>query len=469
MGSYVIGAKSLAVAKQYTQALSRAARQGFSSGVVPQERRSLTYASGSGKAVVTDSEYQGMFKLSVVEKQEENATNYYLNVAWPSSFYSDTPAGLLWTILGTTRIYWTEDIKMDSDADVYIDPFAYQLKVVKEGDLTISSWILVGHYSNETHKVTQILEVSGTAAVYDGYYGQFAIHATEDKVEIVSTDWDYKTDVYCGQAQINNITYSVEKYTSALPSETTYYYIRHTFSKSIGGEEEDTSLSDDEKLTLRTQISTTNSQITEHSKNISLYDSDLRSLEEERDAESSSIGSIHTKYDNYIYSAERSRDAEVKQVNDQIANLDSSDEHYAENLDKLNSQIVQIEKDYASQIELYETNREDEIKAVKEELNSLASQISSVSKNIKDEYNLLTSATKSNSTANLRLYGVIPSSSKCEIVELTSPVVASQTDQYLYIYIGSITINENKVVITQVYQGGNISAYRLAYDCSAGF
>lgn len=459
MGSYVIGAKSLAVAKQYTQALNRAARQGFSSGVVPQERRSLTYASGSGKAVVTDSEYQGMFKLSVVEKQEENATNYYLNVAWPSSSYSDTPAGLL----DRTRIYWTEDIKMDSDADVYIDPFAYQLKVVKEGDLTISSWILVGHYSNETHKVTQILEVSGTTAVYDGYSGQFAIHATEDKVEIVETDSADNT--HCGQAQVNNLTYYVKKYASALPNETTYYYIRHTFSESTDGEEEDASLSDDEKLTLRTQISTTNSQISEYSKTISLYNSNLRSLEEDRDLESSSIGSIYTKYDNYIYSAERSRDAEVKQVNDQIANLDSSDEHYAENLDKLNSQIVQIEKDYASQIELYETNREDEIKAVKEELNSLASQISSVSKNIKDEYNLLTSATNSNSTANLRLYGVIPSSAKCEIVELTSPVVASQTDQYLYIYIGSITINENKVVITQVYQGGNISAYRLGTNC----
>lgn len=462
MGSYVIGAKSLAVAKQYTQALSRAARQGFSSGVVPQERRSLTYASGSGKAVVTDSEYQGMFKLSVVEKQEENATNYYLNVAWPGSYYSDTPAGLL----GTTRIYWTEDIKMDSDADVYIDPFAYQLKVVREGDLTISSWILVGHYSNETHKVTQILEVSGTTAVYDGYSGQFAIHATEDRVEIVSEDHqDSAIDPYCGQAQINNITYSVEKYTSALPSETTYYYIRHTFSKSIGGEEEDTSLSDDEKLTLRTQISTTNSQISEYSKNISLYTSNLRSLEKEQYFESSSIGSIYIKYDNYINSAERSRDAEVKQVNDRIANLDSSDEHYAENLDKLNSQIVQIEKDYASQIELHETNRENEIKAVKEKLSSLGSQISSVSKNIKDEYNLLTSATNSNTAANLRLYGAIPNSAKCEIVELTSPVVASQTDQYLYIFIGAVRIEPNKVSINQVYRGGGISAYRLGSNC----
>lgn len=455
MGSYVIGAKSLAVAKQYTQALSRAARQGFSSGVVPQERRSLTYASGSGKAVVTDSEYQGMFKLSVVEKQEENATNYYLNVAWPESNYTDkTVVG----VIDHNIVRWYDDELVVSDADVYLDPYSLKIYIVQEGDYFVSQWILLGNYSSQNHAVTQIVKTETGGLSYSGYTGQFRIKVTDSVVNISG-----------GIVSVNNVGYDVPAYETSLPtSQSIRYYIRHTVSNTATSGDEDPDLSDSEKETLRTQIAEYDTQIESYTQTINTYNDKLNELLDDRDSFYVDLNMERASYEDIMASLAHNRDLKIASADLKINALSKDDPQYVEKMLEYEKEKTDAEEYYLHYAEVNKNNLEEAESTLYSKIESINPEINSQRNLITNTQTLKEKVINNKNKACLQLYGIIPSESKCEIVELTDAPSSTQTDQYLYILLGMVSFpssEPNKISVSQVYVGGVLNYYRLGTGC----
>lgn len=472
MCAVAIGAKSTAVAKQYVQALNKVVREGYSTGVVPQERRSLVYASGGRSDVVQDTSYTGMFGLSVVMEEEtdesgENATvDYYLDVTWKDSNYTDnTIVGQVHTSSGYTDVHWLGKKKVEEDTTIYIDPFSGELKLVKNGERIFSQWVLVGNYSSRTNAVTQVLQTYSPVE-YTGYSGQFTIEATENGVFIVSGIKKVPTATgQAGIAFVNNVSYSVPAYSGGLPSgNITYYYIRHTAAEVVESGDEDEDLTDSQKQTLRDTISQCNTQITEYNTIISSYMEEIAALEKERDTQYRQITVIENDYNNSVKQEQITYEAEVNLINTQIAELDSSSDTYLADKEALEKQIVALSDQLKDNISQYQKDRDSKLELVYDKISDYNTQISSKRSSVQAEQTKVTTSTNQKNTACLTLYGVIPATSKCEIVE--SPItVGGQTDQYLYFYIGKVELTTTKVDVEQVYNAGNVSMYRVSTNC----
>ena len=108
-------------------------------------------------------------------------------------------------------------------------------------------------------------------------------------------------------------------------------------------------------------------------------------------------------------------------------------------------------------------------------ISGLDSQIATRRGYIQTQQNAINSQMQTKNAACLQLYGVIPASAGVEIVAMPSSQ-AAQTDQYLYILLGSINVRSGQVGsiwgrtftiydINQAYQGAIMAFYRMSSSC----
>ena len=474
MSVFVVGAKSSALARQYVQVLNNTVREGFSTGTIPQGRRTLTYATGAKKVETADTDYHGMFKLEVLTKEVESSENkestqeYYLNIVWDDSNYEDQ------TIIGifqNEQIRWVAEQKVAEDIDVYFDPFARVIVLAAKDDYIFSTWILIGHYSNTNHSVTQILKIESGTLNYSGYTGPFLLTATTNGAYVISglRKLPNETESFCGYAYVNNTMHSVPKFSGALPQSDTYYYVRHTVAQTVESGDEDPDLSESEKQALRTQIINADVTISACTANITVFQNNIAGFNSQISTQTAQITIINNKYNNFINTANQTYQAEVNKVNSQIAALDPLDPNYTSEKQKLEQQLVTLAKDLETKISGYETNRTNELNVVRNTIASLSNSITTQRENILSENRKLANAVDSKNTACLKLYGTIPATAKCEIVALPKYFNTSQTDQYIYYPIGNISIKTTNgittVYINQTHLIGDVRLYRMGNEC----
>lgn len=426
-------------------------------------------APDGGKTTsVSDSDYKGMFKLSVISKQENEQTQYFLDLSWPDSNYTDE------TVIGifqNEKILWAQEQQVTEDTDVYFDPFGRTVVLAAKDDPVVSNWILIGNYSTRNNAVTQVLKVTSGSLTYSGYTGQFLLTATANGAYVVYglQKLPNDTERFCGYAYINNVGFAVPKFSGALPESDTYYYIRHTVAQTAESGDEDPDLSESEKQALRTQIINADVTISACTANITVFQNTIADLNSQISMKTSQINGINNKYNNLITTANKTYQSEVNKVNSQIATLDPTASDYQSKKEELEQKLVDLTKNLQAQISEYETNRTKELNDVYSELDELSSAITVQRSNVLGENQKLADATASKNTACLELYGVIPATAKCEIVALPPNTNTSQTDQYIYYPIGNISIKTvdgiTTVMINQTHQVGNVQLYRMGNNC----
>ena len=426
-------------------------------------------APDGGKTTsVADSDYKGMFKLSVISKQENEQTQYFLDLSWPDSNYTDE------TVIGifqNEKILWAQEQQVTEDTDVYFDPFGRIVVFAAKDDPVVSNWILIGNYSTRNNAVTQVLKVTSGSLTYSGYTGQFLLAATSNGVYVVSglQKLPSQSDGKCGQAYINNGAFEVPNYSGALPESETRYFIRHTVAQTAESGDEDEDLAESEKEALRSEIAGYDATISSCSANIELYQKNIAGFQTQISTQTAMISTINNKYNLLISNANQTYQAEVTKVNAQISALDPNASDYASKKAELEQQLATLSKNLETQISGYENSRTSELNAVYSELSNLSSLISVQRTNIAQENAKIADATSKKNTACLKLYGVIPSSAKCEIVALPPRFNTSQTDQYIYYPIGIIAVKtsngETTIQVIQTHQVGNVQLYRMGNSC----
>lgn len=426
-------------------------------------------APDGGKTTsVADSDYKGMFKLSVISKQENEQTQYFLDLSWPDSNYTDE------TVIGifqNEKILWAQEQQVTEDTDVYFDPFGRIVVFAAKDDPVVSNWILIGNYSTKNNAVTQVLKVDSGSLIYSGYTGQFLLAATSNGVYVVSglQKLPSQSDGKCGQAYINNGAFEVPNYSGALPESETRYFIRHTVAQTAESGDEDEDLAESEKEALRSEIAGYDAAISSCSANIELYQKNIAGFQTQISTQTAMISTINNKYNLLISNANQTYQAEVTKVNAQISALDPNAPDYASKKAELEQQLATLSKNLETQITEYENSRTSELNAVYSELSNLSNLISVQRTNIAQENGKIAGATSKKNAACLKLYGVIPASAKCEIVALPPGFNTSQTDQYIYYPIGSIAVKtsngETAIQVNQTHQVGNVQLYRMGTQC----
>lgn len=424
---------------------------------------------GGKTTSVADSDYKGMFKLSVISKQENEQTQYFLDLSWPDSNYTDE------TVIGifqNEKILWAQEQQVTEDTDVYFDPFGRTVVFAAKDDPVVSNWILIGNYSTRNNAVTQVLKVDSGILYYPGYVGPFTLAATANGAYVVGSSLQKlpdEKDEYCGWAYINNTGFPVPEYSGALPQSDTYYYIRHTVAQTAESGDEDEDLTESEKEALRSEIAGYDTTISSCSSNIELYQKNIAGFQTQISTQTAMISTINNKYNLLISNANQTYQAEVTKINTQISALDPNAPDYASKKAELEQQLATLSKNLETQIAEYENSRTSEMNAVYSELSNLSSLISVQRTNIAQENGKIADATLKKNTACLKLYGVIPASAKCEIVALPPGFNTSQTDQYIYYPIGSIAVKtsngETTIQINQTHQVGNVQLYRMGTQC----
>ena len=424
---------------------------------------------GDRKEAVVDTSYQGMFKLSLIEKQQEDQTFRFLNLSWPESNYTD---GTVVGIFQNEKILWAEDRPISEDTDVYFDPFGRTIVLAAKDDPVVSNWILIGNYSTRNNAVTQVLKVTSGSLTYSGYTGQFLLAATSDGVFVISGLKKVPSldeDGICGRAYINNAMFEVPDYSGALPESETQYFIRHTVAQTAESGDEDEDLSESEKEALRSEIAGYDAAISSCSENIELYQKNIADLYSQISKQTAMVSTINNKYNLLISRANQTYQAEVAKVNTQISALDPDSSDYASKKAELEQQLVELSQNLETQVAEYEDGRTSELNAVYSELSNLSSLISVQRTNIAQENAKTADAASKKNAACLKLYGVIPTSATCEIVALPPGFNTSQTDQYIYYPIGSVAVKtsngETAIQVNQTHQAGNVQLYRMGNSC----
>ena len=136
---------------------------------------------------------------------------------------------------------------------------------------------------------------------------------------------------------------------------------------------------------------------------------------------------------------------------------------------------------HSSNMNSLATARNSAISTQQGTINGINNQIAALRNSIIARQAVIMEQTNRKNTYCLQLYGVIPASAGCEIVALPTTDEAAQTDQYLYIYIGSVTVSDKTldnygsslvtaftahfIEIDQAYQGSIMAFYRVDTSC----
>lgn len=150
--------------------------------------------------------------------------------------------------------------------------------------------------------------------------------------------------------------------------------------------------------------------------------------------------------------------------------------HNAKRLELLTAHNAVINAEnstHSTNLNTLSTTRDTAVSAQWTIINGLDSQIATLRSNITAQQQIIMNQTNTKNAACLQLYGVIPASGGCEIVTLPSTAPAAQTDQYLYIYLGSVQrstrsvqgVSTDYININQAYQGSMMAFYRISNSC----
>lgn len=440
-----------------------------------------------------DDEYKGMFKLVLEAEGEErddegNITKegtYYLSVinngkwAWGDMYcgrvhhlYGDTGGGY---VLCPARR------KVVADTDVYLDFFSLEIVFVERGDVVFSQWVFIGSYFSYKHTIAQV--AFGDAYVeWEGYEGAFNIEASPKGVVVcqgvcsIPYTANFNT---CGYASVNNIGYSVNYFYGEVPKTTTYYFLRHTVRATSAGEDENDNLTEARKNELRNIINSCDEYIKTEREIIKNIGTNIDSAKKLRTGMYTTKSSIASKYNNMRANCNKTYSAECDRVNEaiestkkEIAALNPENSNYFSDLKEYNkkieyyeSELVDLSKKYSYDILSIDNDCAKELSEQDKKISDLDSSINKCITEISEhEYNIVTKINTRN-VACLELYGVAEQNSSCEIVALPSTANTSQTDQYIYFYIGKISILSGKVVVQQSYLGGGVQLYRISSVC----
>lgn len=441
---------------------------------------------------VADDEYKGMFKLVLEAEDEErdddgNITKegtYYLSVAWPGH-EQDGFVGTVWfTGSHYKYVYWSgQRVNVTSNVNVYLDYYTCEIKIVKDGDTVFSSWELLGSYYQYTHKVEQMVKTT-SGLMKNEYSGQFKIEACSAGVFICSglnyVPLESPEDLTAGIAYVNNNPYTVPVYQGGLPDgESMYYFIRHTFAVTVTSGDEDDSLSDSEKENYRNIINNCNTDIKTLNSEISDIYADIRDTGKERDVYIAQQSKIYSEYSEKKALETSSYNTQKNKIETSIANIqrqidgldpDRSDyesklEQYKNRIDELNEELVSLSNQYKSSIYTIDVECQREINKNEVKINNCNNSIYLNRGKVLEKQQAIATHEKRKNSACISLYGVVPGTSKCEIVALPGTKETAQTDQFVYFYIGQVRVTAEYVSVEQVYNAGSISVYRLGNSC----
>lgn len=441
---------------------------------------------------VADDEYKGMFKLVLEAEDEErdddgNITKegtYYLSVAWPGH-EQDGFVGTVWfTGSHYKYVYWSgQRVNVTSNVNVYLDYYTCEIKIVKDGDTVFSSWELLGSYYQYTHKVEQMVKTT-SGLMKNEYSGQFKIEACSAGVFICSglnyVPLESPEKLTAGIAYVNNTAYDVPVYQGGLPDgKDMFYFIRHTVAITVTKGDEDDSLSDSEKETYRNIINNCNTDIKKLNSEISDIEAGILDVEKERGGYIERRSRIYSEYSLKktrkvsTYNTEKNKiETSIANIQRLINGLDSSSSDYESKLnqyrkeiDDLNKSLVDMSKQLEKDINQIDSECKQEIDDNYDKIRSCNNTIYLKREEIQNKQKDIVVKEKSKNSACISLYGVVPGSAKCEIVAMPDTKNASQTNQFVYFYIGNVHVTAGYISVEQVYNAGSISIYRIGNSC----
>ena len=441
------------------------------------------------------TEYGGMLHLSIETETVDNVETAYLNIDWPESGSEDK------TLVGmfeNTGIYWYQREEMTGAALlVCFEPYGKTIFTVKAGELFVSYWKVIGRYDPQTKTVSQLWRSDrpGDGTLYDGYSGAFAIRydKTAGTVQIAG-----------GNVSVNNTNYTVSDYTGSMgESSTMYYYARHRVAQSATSGDEDQDLTEEKKQALRATIANCDTEISTAQQAINGYQQQINALVTPRTAAYTAISNAYRTRDSALTTEQNRHTTAINAENadyeqkvatenqlhaDKLAQLDPEAEDYQSKLEaentRHNTKLQQLLTAHNSAIATENSTNTTNINTINATLNTalsaqqsiisgLNSQIEALRWTIQTEQGIINTQTQTKNAACLQLYGVIPASAGVEITGLPSQQETTQTDQYLFIYLGYIrhatapisSVSVDHVIITQAYLGSIMAFYRMIDTC----
>jgi len=416
-----------------------------------------------GGASSSSGDYTGMLHLGVETETVNGTKKVYLTVDWPKSGSSD--ASLVGTF-NNTEIHWSNRVEVTADTLVVFDPVDRTVFCVTAGQLFASNWTVIGKYYASSQTVSQLWRSDRPASglLFEGYTGNFAIGLDRNAGTIriknaIYNPSDVPGTTTAGQVSVNNTYYSVPSYSGAAPEGTMYYYVRHRVAQTATSGDEDEDLTEEQKQALRTTIANCDSAISTANAAISQYNQTISDLVTQRTAAYNAISAAYTAYNNGVTAENSRHDAALKA-------LDPADPNY-------NTKVNAENTLHNSNLSSLASTRNSAITAQQTIISGLDSQIATQRSNITAQQQIIMTQTHTKNAACLQLYGVIPASAGCEIVALPSSQSVAQTDQCLYIYLGSVQrstssvpgVSTDYININQAYLGSIMAFYRMDSTC----
>lgn len=454
MAHNVLSYGSPEAARRANRAINKIAQDGGFVGVKPTERRVHTAVASNSNGVVSDSTYDGMFKI-IVENNKLQVVYQHMS----SQNWSDG-VGILYINGNRFKINFGEPVDITHTTYVYLNVVERKIDLLKEGEVPVPFSVLIGKYDYVTQKTEQLLKTT-TGYVFNGYSGPFTIFIEKGSVCIHNflgtTNSGTKA---AGMIGVNNSYIEVPTYTGTLPKNTTYYYFAAFNFSPYNNGVVDPDLPQDRvnelyknKLDKEAELQVLNESLSDATSSLSKVSSQINAVN----------GKIDSAYSNYIYKSSNNANEYNNQINaitTLIGRLDASDPEFQSKLDALNKQITDLEKKRDSVEAELVKELNNTITPLKEELTSLKASYKSAEQKVtslqKDRYSLVDSINK----IDIELYGGISLQNvSCSIIESTSAQISNDTT--VYFFLGSVSqLNTNEYVISQA-QLSSYNVYRI--------
>lgn len=402
------------------------------------------------------STYTGMFKLGIEEKDGV----YYLNVTWPENpkfgeFNEFTVGSIYGQSTKTLNFEWLEPYALDEkNAYIYLDPFAQKI-IVDDGRTPIPPvYFRVGYYTVGNHNVTQLLET------YDGLLPDTLGQYFKNLSMQVSTE---SVVINAGSVYVNNISYSIYEYKTSLPvNKKTFYYVRYT-AKKTGSEEPDWNLTENEIEQLRTDIADLEVKLKEQESLISQQVSIISQNQNYINTSKRNIANTNDDYRRNLANRTATYNANINLVNQKINALDPEAEDYQNKLEILNQQLVSLAEQYENDIKTLQKDRDNKNNTENTLIITYTNKITQAQTELTTYRNNYTNYDIQRNQKCVELYGFVPEAAHIEIIESTKEL--SQTDQYLYYLIGTVSYTNNIYSVNQAHNGTVPYLYFLGYTC----
>lgn len=431
MAHNVLSYGSPEAARRANRAINKIAQDGGFVGVKPTERRTHTAVASNSNGVVSDSTYDGMFKITVADNK--------LQVVYHGSSAISNGVGTLHINGVTFVIPFGEPVEVVHTTYVYLDVASRKILLLLENQTAPPYSVLIGKYDYITKEITQVLKTH-TGYTFDGYSGSFTMCIQDGRVCINSfLGMAEGASTIAGVFNVNNISYTVPTYTGELPTTTTHYYIQHTVIPGIPSYAYEDSLTTQTLELLRTERDEVYSEW-----RILQYET-IPSMEAEAtrryDLVLKSQANIDSIYANYYASSKSNIDYYnniILGIQEFINSLDKDAPDYEEVLNKNEKRIRELEDERDSKEEELRNTLKTNLLVAKENFESSLSSYQSYVGSISSYYSDRANKYKKLTDIDLILYGGIANgSTECSIVASTTTLASNNINTYCH--IGSIS------------------------------